>query len=420
MKKVLLFMGMIIALTFTACSNDSTEAVVEQPEQTGEFADIPLTAQQKKQVPVLNDFALNLTQQMAVENKSFVVSPLSVAFLLGMLDEGAEGETQAEIARSLGLGDASREEVNELMAALLGYTGTADEQVAVAYANNVTLNAKYNYQLTETFGNAMKKYYDASIMSYDFSKPEALVAINSWSNEHSRGLIPNIIDKLDEDVVMCLLNAVYFKGKWTEPFDKTETHAGCFKIGTGNSDEDWINIDMMRKTATANYHEESGLQALNLPIGNGNYSMTLLLPAEGKTVKDMLAGLKASDLRQMPFSQEEVDMAIPVFKTTAETNLIPLLKGMGMKKVFNKDESQLTRMVKDSLNPLYVSLMKQNTQLGINEEGTEGSAVTIGELMAGANIDRTINYFHATRPFAYFISDKGSGAILFMGMFAGE
>ena len=421
MKKVLLFMGMIIALTLTACSNDSTEdVVIEQPEQTGEFADIPLTAQQKKQVPVLNDFALKLARQMAVENKSFVVSPLSVAFLLGMLDEGAEGETQAEIARTLGLGNASREEVNELMAALLGYTGTADEQVAVAYANNVTLNAKYNYQLTETFGNAMKKYYDASIMSYDFSKPEALVAINSWSNEHSRGLIPNIIDKLDEDVVMCLLNAVYFKGKWTEPFDKTETHAGCFKIGTGNSDEDWINIDMMRKTATANYHEESGLQALNLPIGNGNYSMTLLLPAEGKTVKDMLAGLKASDLRQMPFSQEEVDMAIPVFKTTAETNLIPLLKGMGMKKVFNKDESQLTRMVKDSLNPLYVSLMKQNTQLGINEEGTEGSAVTIGELMAGANIDRTINYFHATRPFAYFISDKGSGAILFMGMFAGE
>ena len=421
MKKVLLFMGMIIALTLTACSNDSTEdVVIEQPEQTGEFADIPLTAQQKKQVPVLNDFALKLARQMAVENKSFVVSPLSVAFLLGMLDEGAEGETQAEIARTLGLGDASREEVNELMAALLGYTGTADEQVAVAYANNVTLNAKYNYQLTETFGNAMKKYYDASIMSYDFSKPEALVAINSWSNEHSRGLIPNIIDKLDEDVVMCLLNAVYFKGKWTEPFDKTETHAGCFKIGTGNSDEDWINIDMMRKTATANYHEESGLQALNLPIGNGNYSMTLLLPAEGKTVKDMLAGLKASDLRQMPFSQEEVDMAIPVFKTTAETNLIPLLKGMGMKKVFNKDESQLTRMVKDSLNPLYVSLMKQNTQLGINEEGTEGSAVTIGELMAGANIDRTINYFHATRPFAYFISDKCSGAILFMGMFAGE
>ena len=214
MKKVLLFMGMIIALTLTACSNDSTEAVVEQPEQTGEFADIPLTAQQKKKVPVLNDFALKLARQMAVENKSFVVSPLSVAFLLGMLDEGAEGETQAEIARTLGLGNANREEVNALMAALLGYTGTADDQVTVAYANNVTLNAKYNYQLSETFGNAMKTYYDASTMSCDFSKPEALSAINSWSNEHSRGLIPNIIDKLDEDVVMCLLNAVYFKGKW--------------------------------------------------------------------------------------------------------------------------------------------------------------------------------------------------------------
>ena len=229
---------------------------------------------------------------------------LSTAFLLGMLDEGAEGETQAEIARTLGLGNASREEVNELMAALLGYTGTADGQVSVAYANNVTLNTKYNYQLSETFSNAMKTYYDASVVSADFSKPEALKTVNEWSREHSKGLIPSIIDELDESVVMCLLNAVYFKGAWTHPFDKSNTSASPFKKGDGL----WTEIKMMNDKTTASYYEESGFQALNLPVGDGTYSMTLLLPAKGKTVAAMLSDMSANALQQLNFEEHEVDI----------------------------------------------------------------------------------------------------------------
>ena len=420
MKKVLSFMSLAFVLALVACSNESQEeTVIEQPQQTGEFIEIPLSAQQKAQVPVLNDFALNLTRQMAAENKSFVVSPLSTAFLLGMLDEGAEGETQAEIARTLGLGNASREEVNELMAALLGYTGTADGQVSVAYANNVTLNTKYNYQLSETFSNAMKTYYDASVVSADFSKPEALKTVNEWSREHSKGLIPSIIDELDESVVMCLLNAVYFKGAWTHPFDKSNTSGSPFKKGDGL----WTEIKMMNDKTTASYYEESGFQALNLPVGDGTYSMTLLLPAKGKTVAAMLSDMSANALQQLNFEEHEVDMTIPIFKTETSTNLIPLLSRMGIKRVFDKNDSQLTRMVTNVSNPLYVELMKQKTQLGINEEGTEGSAVTLAEVYegsAGTGTERPTYTFYANRPFAYFISDKGSGAILFMGVFAGE
>ena len=417
MKKVLLFMGMIIALTLTACSNDSTEAVVEQPEQTGEFADIPLTAQQKKKVPVLNDFALKLARQMAVENKSFVVSPLSVAFLLGMLDEGAEGETQAEIARTLGLGNANREEVNALMAALLGYTQKADPSVTMAYANNVTLNAKFNYQLTETFDNAMKTYYDASVMTYDFSKPEALSAINNWSNEHSRGLIPSIIDELDEDAVMCLLNAIYFKGAWADPFDKSDTSGGGFKVNG-----EWKKIAMMSKKAVAGYYEEQGFKALRLAIGDGSYFMTLLLPDNNSTVTQMLSSLGNGKLLLPEITEGEVDMLIPIFKTQTETDLIVQLSKLGVKRLFDPDFSQLTRMVTGADNPLYVSLMKQKAQLGVNEEGTEGSAITLAEVRDGATggQEQPKHEFYATRPFAYYISEQKSGAILFMGVFAGE
>ena len=420
MKKVLVFLGMTVVIAFTACSNDnSEEGANDQPEQTGEFADIPLTEQQKKQVPVLNDFALNLARQMAAENKSFVVSPLSVAFILGMLNEGAEGETRAEIASTLGLNTVSREDVNKLMAALLGYTESADEQVTVAYANNVTLNAKYNYQLTETYSNAMKTYYDASVMAYDFSKPEALTAINGWSREHSRGLIPSIIDELDMNAVMCLLNAIYFQGSWVNPFDKANSCGAPFKKGDGL----WTEMKMMYAEANANYYEGDGFKALNLPVGDGTYSMTLLLPAERKRVYGMLEELVGTELQQMSFEEHKVKMTIPIFRTETETDLIPLLVRMGIEKVFDERASQLTRMVKDSQNPLYVGLMKQKTQLGINEEGTEGSAVTLAEAYVGADHSEQQEpeyIFFANRPFVYFISDKDSGAILFMGVFAGE
>lgn len=420
MKKLLALMGLVVALTLTGCTSDSSEeAVVEQPGQTGEFADIPLTTRQLAQVPVLNSFALKLARQMAVEDKSFVVSPLSVAFVLGMLNEGAEGETQAEIARTLGLGNASREEVNALMAALKDYTQQADPSVTMAYASNVTLNSKKGYQLTGTYSEAMTKYYDASTTSYDFSKPEALTAINSWSREHSRGLIPEIIDQLDENDVMCLLNAIYFKGGWTKPFDKSHTRVGCFRRVTDSGEG--LSINMMNETASANYYEEERFQALNLPIGNDTYSMTLVLPTKGTTVKSMLAAMEASELQQMPFTKEEVEMSIPIFKTATETNLIEQLSKLGINKVFDRFSSELTRMVTGTVYPLYVTMMKQKTQLGVNEEGTEGSAVTIGVLKDAMDINQPQRYvFNANRPFAYYISEKNSGAILFMGVFAGE
>ena len=418
MKKLLALMGLVVALTLTGCTSDSSEeAVVEQPGQTGEFADIPLTTRQLAQVPVLNSFALKLARQMAVEDKSFVVSPLSVAFVLGMLNEGAEGETQAEIARTLGLGNASREEVNALMAALKDYTQQADPSVTMAYASNVTLNSKKGYQLTGTYSEAMTKYYDASTMSYDFSKPEALTAINNWSREHSRGLIPEIIDELDEDVVMCLLNAIYFKGSWADPFDKDETHGAGFLTHGERKD-----IAMMRKEAVAGYYEDTGFKALRLAIGDGSYSMTLLLPEQNSTVEQTLSSLDYGQLLLPEMAEGEVDMLIPVFKTQSETDLITVLQKLGIRRAFSISDSQLTRMVTGSGNPLYVSLMKQKTQLGVNEEGTEGSAVTLAEMRDTEIIgqEQPPHTFYASRPFAYYISEKNSGAILFMGVFAGE
>ena len=179
----------------------------------------------------------------------------------------------------------------------------------------------------------------------------------------------------------------------------------------------------MNEERTANYSEESNFKALKLPIGNGTYSMTLILPVNEKSVEDILSGLKGKNLLQISFEEHEVDMRIPIFKTESNTDLISLLSRMGIEKVFDINSSQLTRMVTNAENPLYVALMKQKTQLGINEEGTEGSAVTLAELYdgsAGTGTESQTYTFYANHPFVYFISDKDSGAILFMGVFAGE
>jgi len=178
---------------------------------------------------------------------------------------------------------------------------------------------------------------------------------------------------------------------------------------------------MMRKEAVAGYYEGAGFKALRLTIGNGNYSMTLLLPDQKLSVEDMLKGLSGDKL--LPeMAEEKVDMLIPVFKTQSETNLITVLQKLGISRAFNILDSQLTRMVTGTENPLYVSVMLQKAQLGVNEEGTEGSAVTLAEMRETENFgqEEPAFDFYATRPFAYYISEEKSGAILFMGVFAGE
>ena len=408
---------LLAGILMVGCSSDDEN--VNESENlvngTEEASVLGLTEEQQLMVAPLNDFSVRLFQQLnaSAEDKSMVVSPLGTAFVLGMLNEGASGQTGNEIVAALGLTGKDKGTLNQLFAQYISAIPAADAEVAVAFANNVSVNNRYS--LKNSYQAAVERNYDASVFSLDFATPSATSVVNNWCSQHTAGLIPSIVEELSPDDVLCLLNAIYFKARWTTPFNKQSSHGMPFYSAQGER-----ILKMMSRTATMQYAEQKDLQALRLPLAKGVYAMTIVLPSANLGLDAFVRSLTAQQLNSLAFSDEQVEAAIPIFTTSVETDLAKQLKGLGVNRLFNT-EAELTGMV-SSPSPLYVSKMKQNTRIGIDEDGCEGAAVSIAELTLGADFDNTSKpkQFMATSPFVYYISEVQSGTILFIGQFCGD
>lgn len=409
---------LLTGLLMVGCSSDDDNATESGNTVDGTSVEsvLGLTEEQQTMVAPLNDFSVRLFQQQssAKGNHSTVIAPLSTAFVLGMVNEGAEGQTSNEIAAALGMKGKDKATVSQLFAQYIKAIPSADNDVTVAMANNVSVNKLFS--LRDSYQTAMEKDYGASVFSLDFTTSEATTAVNNWCSQYTRGLIPTITDRLDPNDVLCLLNAIYFKARWADAFDKSESRGLMFT--NGNSPQ---VLTAMTKTATMQYGEQRGMQALRLPLAHGRYAMTFVLSSAYLPLSAFVRTLTAEQLGALSFSEQMVEAYIPVFTTTVDTDLIGLLKGMGITRLFSKG-AELVNMVKGDGN-LYVTTMKQNTRLGVDEDGCEGAAVTLAELQMGADIDgkaQEKKFFIANRPFVYYISEVQSGTILFMGQFCGD
>lgn len=400
-------------LAMASCNGNDSDAIDNVAEnaldEKNENA-LQLTEAQTRCVPAINSFSTTLFKQLSglTGGQSMVVSPISAAFTLGMLNEGANGETSSEITEALGLRGQEHKAVNELFSKFIANAPKVDKDVLLSYANMIAVNKTFATAVSDGYVSTVKDYYDASVFSGDFASPDALKAINGWCSEHSRGLIPGILQQLNQDAVMYLMNAVYFKASWADPFDKSKSYGEAFTSSNGLQ-----TIKMMHKEAIVDYCEQSGSKAIRLPYGNGDFDMTIVLPAD----EDLQ---QAFDKLPTEFVKQEVAMALPIFTTEADIDLKALLTQMGVKTVFT-ERADLSRMTASGSASLYVSEMKQKTHLGLNEEGSEGGAVSEAELRAtytpGQQEQKT---FYACRPFAYYISERSSGAILFIGQFYGN
>ena len=445
MKKNYLFIALVMMLMagFTACSNDDdkndTTNPAPEPENPAPEPENPakrgltdtdtkttgvfeMTAAQQAAVTPLNDFSINLFREVSTQvgaDNSTVVSPLSVAIVLGMLNEGASGNTCGEIQKALGLTDKTKDDINLLMSKIVKGVSAIDQSVAVSLANNITVNNMY--KLLPQYEKVMADYYQASAYSLNFSDPTATNTINNWCYEHTNGVIPKIIDMISPSAVAYLLDAVYFKGGWTTPFDKAASTPQWF-AGRG--------IELIRmacRRGQEKYYENTTFQALQLPLGNGSYSMTILLPLKKDGLQDMLKQLNGNVISQLDFKEYDVKTTLPIFRTENEIKLIPILKSLGVVDAFGPN-AKFPDMIQNVTDELYVSNMWQRASLGIDEEGCEGAAITIaimevtcgGEEGQPKNTDYPQRYFTADHPFLYLISDQETGAIFFIGQFCGR
>ena len=371
--------------------------------------DISLTAEEKELVQKNNEFALNLMREARTED-SQILSPLSITYALGMLNNGAAGKTQQEINKVLGFGETGADAINQFCRKMLTEAPKLDAETTAEIANTIFVNNHWDYELKEPFVEKAQQYYDAKPEARDFYDDATRNVINQWGSDHTHDMIKEVLSEEEfesgRDAVSYLLNALYFKGKWANPFKKENTREESFNGG--------IKVPMMSQHGEYEYTENDLYQAIKLPYGNGAYLMTVFLPRQGKTIGNVLDQL---DGKNWQFSSGDWDVALklPRIETNTNVDLRPVMSALGMPTAFTDDAE-----FPDFCNyRTYISLMKQVAKIKLDEEGTEAAAITIIGMYPTGGMTRTA-VFHATRPFLYIISERSTGTIFFIGQYTGD
>ncbi len=356
-----------------------------------------------------SQFAFDLFKKLNSEDegKSIFISPLSISTALTMTYNGAQASTKEAMEKALGYKDIDRDIINESYSNLLNYLENADKKIELNIANSIWI--RHGQEIKEDFLSNNESNFNAEIDTLDFSKGSAVSTINEWIDNATKGKINKMLEPpIDPNVIMYLINAIYFKGEWTKQFDPERTYDGTFKTFEGSEQ----TVKMMSLKGKALYTEGDDCKAVRLPYGSGKTSMYAILPNEDVSINEFIEGMtveKWNDIRNRVAETDDVLLQIPRFKLEyGIKNLNDSLKYLGMGEAFseNADFSGIREGI-------YISRVLHKAVIEVNEEGSEAAAATVVEMAESAVMEPTT--FIADRPFMFIITDDTTGSVLFMG-----
>jgi serpin B len=355
-----------------------------------------------------NDFGIELfTKTAAEEQVNLMLSPLSASTAITMLLNGCGGNTFTQIKAMLRYpNEMTIADVNTSYNSLVTQLLAADSKVTLKLANAIFY--KQNYSIKPTFLNAMSTDFSARVQGLDMSVPSSVSTINQWASDNTNGKITKIIDEIDANTVMFIMNALYFKGNWSIQFNKDQTSNRPFTFDNGS----FVSVSTMASEVMARFSNGEDYNAIELPYGRSNFTMVLVVPTKG--IANFIAQFNGdlwSDMISDFESQSEfskVQVYLPKFKFSYQKVLNDQLKSMGMTDAFNGN-ANLSGISDASL---YVNMVKQNTFVDVNEEGTEAAAVTVIDMRDSA-IQPSV--FRVDKPFIFAIRERTSNTLLFIG-----
>ncbi len=401
----------IVALT-VACSDAPSSPKEASPK---EITTLPrtLTVGEQRVVSAANAFAptllgaINRTQR----SDNVFVSPLSASMALGMTMNGAAGTTFDEMRTTLGFGTMERADIIRSYRDLIALLRGLDARVDFRIANSIWYRDTFSAAIEPTFLSEAKQYFDAGGAALDFNSPSALTTINGWVKQSTNGKIEKIIDSISSEIVMLLINAIYFKGDWRNAFDRTLTKSAPFTTLDGAK----ISVPMMARSGSARLGRLDGRVVVELGYGGDAFVMDVVLPRDGENVNALVESLTptAWTTAMSTLAPADVDLTMPKFKLEWEKKLNNELSAMGMPTAFLERRADFTRLSSSRGRELYISYVKQKTFVDVNEVGTEAAAVTaVGVGITSVPV-RTV--VRVDRPFLFVIRERLSGTILFMG-----
>ncbi|WP_336824330.1 serpin family protein [Sporosarcina sp. USHLN248] len=400
--------GMSLLLPMTGCGT-SNEGNLQISEGV-EFGE----KDYEKIVDPSNELGFKLMDQIDIDDKgNLFISPTSLWMALALVYNGADDATKEEVAKTLQVNGLEPMDVNRSNASLMTLLNKDLKNIQLQIANSIWLNEEFKFQ--EPFSQRTKDYFNAKIEEIDIKSNDSPKRINDWVERATNGKIDKIVDgTLDENLVAMLLNAIYFKGDWKYPFDKKDTENRNFSLTDGTEKE----VPFMKLEEKLSYTANDEFQAVKLPYGEGEMSMTIVLPNEQKSFKEFKDTLSAEKWTalQSDFNSLKGTLLLPKFKMVYEAELNDALEALGMTSAFT-DKANFSKMVEGD-SSLFISKVKQKTYIDVNEEGTEAAAVTgISVDTASAPADDPF-VMEVNRPFFFTITDDETGVVLFIGFVA--
>lgn len=406
MKNPVLIIVYILAFAgLSSCSKDNGR----EPDLTPE--NLQLTAKSSEVIAYNNEFGVELFTKVATEeDNNLMLSPLSASAALTMLLNGCAGDTYDQLKGTLKYPETmSISEINEVYKSLVTQLLEVDPKVKLALANAIFY--RNGFSVKSPFLSTMDTDFNAEIAGLDFSLPSALTTINKWAGDNTNGKIPKVLNEISPDAVMFIMNALYFKGDWSYQFDKDLTADRAFHTSSSNS----VQVRTMKGEIGSRVTSGTGYSAIEMPYGQTNFTMVVIVP-EG-TLNDFYPSFTAEKWNtitsgldaQTDFGKMTVYM--PKYKFSYEKYLNDQLQSMGMLDAFNPDLADLSGIADASI---FVSFVKQNTFVEVDEEGTEAAAVTtIGiELTSMPPQPRE---FVIDKPFVFAIRERTTNTLLFIG-----
>lgn len=355
------------------------------------------------------DFALDLLRESAGEQNA-LVSPLSVLSALALAENGAGGETLAQMEQITGMG------ADELTDLLQAYGALLDDG-PLSVANSIWLRDADGLAVEDDFLETCGERLGAQVFSAPFDD-STVADVNAWVSEKTNEMIPRMLDRISDQAQLLLVNALAFEGGWKDPFDSALVSPDTFTCEDGTEQD----VKMMH-SVEGSYLEGELAAGFVKPYEGYDYAFVGLLPAEGVSVSELLASLDGSALEELltPVAGAAAEIGLPKFTASYEAELTDALRSLGMTDAFDAARADFTRMGTSEQGPLYVGGVLHKTFVDVNEEGTRAAAATVVTMDGAAAPGGSIEYHEVIldRPFVYLIMDLRCDLPVFIGTYMG-
>ncbi|NLJ44577.1 MAG: serpin family protein [Bacteroidales bacterium] len=396
---------LVLPIMLLSCSKND-EILPSEP------VPISLTTDQTALIESGNEFAFDIFKNIISgenEGKNVMISPLSISSALSMTINGANGETREAMLEALRLKGITVDAVNKAYRDLTKALISVDKRVLISIANSVWTEDDFNVK--KAFIDVLTQYYDAQSEAFDINDPNAPARMNAWIENKTNGLIKDMIESLDDNTVMLLINAIYFKGKWASEFDRTKTENLPFYLTSGS-----VNVPMMKQKSDFSVFEGNGFVMAEFPYGQGNFVMDVILPDQSSSLSGTMNLITDANfngwISQM--RKRETDVTFPKFKYGFKKKLKDVLSNMGMGIAFT-DAADFSNISEQY--DLLINEVTHQSFIETDEEGTEAAAATVVEIGL-TSVGPTSFEFRMDRPFIFIIRETTTNSILFMGRVA--